>query len=85
MTKAEAQAAYEAGRWSVSIIWPPDSAVPAERQVPGAHHCPFEVGDPQRVEWLKGLEAALGGDRYDPATILRHVREEIKGADRVSS
>lgn len=86
MTKAEEKAAYDAGKHSVTIVWPPDSEVPEDKQVPGAHHCPF---DPQRqpeerIAWLKGLEDALGGDRFDPATILKSIREEIKAVDRVS-
>ena len=86
MTKAEEQLAYDAGKHSVSIIWPPDSAVPPEKQVPGVHHCPFDprLQPEERKAWLKGLEDALGGDRFDPATILREIREEIKAVDNVS-
>lgn len=86
MTKAEEKAAYEAGKHSVSIVWPPDSAVPEEKQVPGAHHCPFDphLQGEERVAWLRGLEDALGGDRFDPATILKDIREEIQAVDRVS-
>lgn len=86
MTKAEQKAAYEAGKHSVSIVWPPDSAVPEEKQVPGVHHCPFDpyLQPDERRAWLEGLEDALGGDRFDPATIIRDIRDELKGADRVS-
>lgn len=86
MTKAEEKAAYDAGKHSVSIVWPPNSDVPPEKQVPGVHHCPFDpnLQAEERVAWLKGLEDALGGDRFDPATILREVRSEIKAVDRVS-
>lgn len=84
MTKAEEQAAYEAGRQSVSIEWPPDSDVPEDKQAPGVHHCPFGAERPgERAAWLRGLEDALGGDRFDPAKILRDVREEIKAVDHV--
>jgi hypothetical protein len=85
MTAAEAKAAYTAGKHSVSIVWPEDTNVTPEQQAPGPHHCPFAEGDPQRIEWLKGLEAALGGDTFDPATVLKTIREEIKGADHVGS
>lgn len=85
MSKAAEKMAYEAGKHSVSIVWPPDSAVPPEKQVPGVHHCPFDprLQPEERAAWLKGLEDALGGDRFDPATILKEVRDELKGADRV--
>lgn len=83
MTKKEAQAAYDAGKHSLTIQWPPDAT--DEQRRPGMKHCPFSEGDPQRVEWAKGLEDALGGDRFDPATILREIRDEIKGSDHVST
>jgi hypothetical protein len=86
VTKAEEQAAYEAGKHSVSIVWAADSDVPQEQQAPGLHHCPFDPYErpEERAAWLRGLEDALGGDRFDPATIIREIRDELKGADRVS-
>lgn len=80
MTKAEAVAAFEAGKHSLSIVWGPDAT--DEQRQPGMHHCPFSTDQPEeRAEWARGLEEALGGDRYDPAKILREIRDEIKAAD----
>lgn len=83
LSKKALQKAYNAGKHSLTIVWGPDATDDQRR--PGMHHCPFPEGDPQRDEWARGLADALGGDRYDPATILREVRDEIRGGDRVSS
>lgn len=82
MTKKAEDKAYNAGKASLTIVWGPDAT--DEQRRPGMHHCPFAEGDPQRIAWAKGLEDALGGDRFDPATILREIRDEIKGSDNVS-
>ena len=51
MNKAEAQKAYNAGKASLSIVWPDDAADDQRR--PGMHHCPFALDDPQRQSWRK--------------------------------
>jgi hypothetical protein len=88
MNEAE-QAAYIAGKHSATIVWPDDpdeSSVPVEKQVPGVHHCPFSKDQQQeRQAWLRGLEDALGGDRFDPATIVREIHDELEGGDDVGA
>jgi len=83
MNKAEAQAAYDAGRAFMAIQWPEDA--PEEQRKPGVQHCPFPEGDPQRAEWLRGLQDALGGNETDRATILKEISDEIKSADDSAS
>jgi hypothetical protein len=79
--KTAADMAYKAGKQSLSIVWGEDAT--DEQRTPGMHHCPFSPGDPQREEWARGLKDALGGDRFDPATILKQINDELKGADNV--
>jgi len=85
VTKAALKMAYEAGKHLPSVVWGPDAT--DEQRTPGVHHCPFDprLQPEERKAWLEGLEDALGGDRYDPAVILKDIRDEIKGVDRVSS
>lgn len=77
--KEALEKAYKAGKASLSIVWGDDAT--DEQRRPGMHHCPFPPGDPQRVEWARGLQDALGGDTFDPATIQKEIKDELKGAD----
>lgn len=83
-TKKALDKAYNAGKHSLTIEWGPDAS--DEQRRPGMHHCPFPLDShpEERAEWAKGLQDALGGDRYDPATILKEIKDELKVVSRVS-
>lgn len=78
LSKKDAEKAYKAGYALPSVQWPEGAT--DEQRTPGVHHCPFSEGDPQRVEWLKGLKDALGAPTQDPASILKEIDDELKGA-----
>jgi hypothetical protein len=77
MNKTEAQKAYDAGHrlGQGGVQWP--DSVPEELRSPSVRHCPFDLGDPQRGAWLKGLKAALRVPREDPADIIKQIDEEL--------
>jgi hypothetical protein len=79
VNKQEAEKAYNAGKASLTIVWPDDAT--DEQRTPGMHHSPFPPGDPQRAEWARGLQDALGGNQYDPATILKEISDDLKAGD----
>ena len=82
-TKAQREDAYRAGRDAVSIVWDDDAT--DEQQTPGEHHCPFGLDQPeQRAEWLRGHADALEAPKFNPATIVRSIRDEVKVADKTA-
>jgi hypothetical protein len=74
--------AYRAGKHLPSVVWGPDAT--DEQRTPGMHHCPFSPGTEERAEYARGLKDALGGDRYDPAAILKEIDDELQGADHAA-
>lgn len=82
-TQAQREDAYRAGRDAVSIVWNDDAT--DDQQTPGEHHCPFGLDQPeQRAAWLEGLADALEQPKFNPASIVRTLRDEIKVADRTA-
>jgi ribosome modulation factor len=69
ITKKAAKLAYDAGRHM--------RTEPPERKTLEA--CPFEEGDPQRAEWLRGFSDALD-ERVNEDKVHAEVKEALKHA-----
>jgi ribosome modulation factor len=69
VTKKAKQLAYEAGRNM--------RTEPSERK--SLEACPFEEGDPQRAEWLRGFSDALD-EQAKEIEVHKEIREALKNA-----